>query len=293
VTVAEEDSVVEVPFAHLPAGVFLTGREVVAAAGPQSTSYLQGQLSQDVACLSPGTGAWSWLLAPNGKVEALVRVHRAGEDSWWLDTDPGRGQAVLERLARFKLRTKVELSLAELEVIAVRGVGLEPGWPEPLARLATWPWVLGEDLLYERGDLETLGELSGSQEFEAWRVAEGTPRFGSELSAQTIPAESGLIAHTVSFTKGCYTGQELVARVDSRKAGPPRRLVRLVSESPLTPGCELAQPGGELAGTVTSAVPLAEGGWIGLGMVRRSVELPARLVPSGAEGLVLAQELPR
>ncbi len=85
-------------------------RDVIGATGPEAGTFLQGQLSQDVLALPDRGTAWSWLLAPTGKVEALVRVTRLADDDWLLDTDLGWGQPVIERLNRFKLRTKVELS---------------------------------------------------------------------------------------------------------------------------------------------------------------------------------------
>ena len=84
-------------------------RDVVTVDGPEAEPFLQGQLSQDVAALAPGSSAWSWLLAPTGKVDALVRVSRRAGGGWVLDTDAGWGDPVLARLQKFKLRTKADI----------------------------------------------------------------------------------------------------------------------------------------------------------------------------------------
>ncbi len=97
---------------------------------------------------------------------------------------------------------------------------------------------------------------------------------GAELTEKTIPAETGLIDLTVSFTKGCYTGQELVARIDSRGGHVPRHLCRLFSTDPLSVGAQLTGSDGKEVATVTSVARTPDGGWIGLGYVRRGVDLP-------------------
>ncbi|MST34577.1 hypothetical protein GHK86_17845, partial [Acidimicrobiaceae bacterium USS-CC1] len=98
-------------------------RDTAEVAGPDAAAYLQGQLSQDVAGLGVGESAWAWLLAPQGKVDALVRVARTGADAFVLDTDPGWGEAVVQRLTRFKLRTRADITAGRLDVLAVRGEG--------------------------------------------------------------------------------------------------------------------------------------------------------------------------
>ena len=115
---------------------------------------------------------------------------------------------------------------------------------------------------------------------------------GAELTDKTIPAETDLIDWTVSFSKGCYTGQELVARIDSRGGNVPRHLRGLLLPDGIGPGTELIDAAGRPAGTVTSAAVSASLGPIGLGYVRRGIEVPAVLQagPDGPE--VTVRDLP-
>jgi folate-binding protein YgfZ len=250
-------------------------REVVTASGPEAGSYLQGQLSQDVLALASGAFAWSWLLAPNGKVDALLRVTRVSAAEWLLDTDAGWGEAVLARLARFKLRTKIDLALSSLVVIGLRGPGWDLASLSGIALSPPWPGVEGTDLI--TSDPAPAGaDLWSAEQYEAVRIQVGIPKMGAELDERTIPAETGLVALTASFTKGCYTGQELVARIDSRGGNVARRLRGLrfsADPGPAEAAPVLTGPDGAPAGTVTSAARLPDGAWVGLGYVKRGVEL--------------------
>ena len=110
-------------------GAFRLPRDVVAVSGPDAPAYLQGQCSQDVVALAPGQSADALLLAPDGKLVALMRVTRLGPDAFVLDTDAGFGEAVVARLARFKLRSKVELVPLDWSCVALRGDGWGPRRP--------------------------------------------------------------------------------------------------------------------------------------------------------------------
>jgi len=141
----------------------------------------------------------------------------------------------------------------------------------------------------------------GPAAVEACRIVSGVPAMGAELTAKTIAAEAGLVERTVSFTKGCYTGQELVARIDARGSNVPRRLVGIVasgepgSEPLLAPGMTLhgGEPpagdgaaGDKVAGTVTSAAWSVEvGAWVALGYLHRSVEAPGPLRVRSGDGV--------
>lgn len=154
-------------------------RDVIEARGVDARSYLQGQLSQDMAAIDRDGDGWSWLLQPDGKVTALLHVTKAGDEHYTLDVEHPFGEAVLARLKRFLLRVKVELTLATVE---------------------------------------------GTQEPTRARIERRWPAMGQELDDATIPNAAGINDVTVSFTKGCYTGQELVARVDSRGNNTPTSL---------------------------------------------------------------------
>ncbi len=255
-------------------------RDVIEAVGPDAAAFLHGQLSQDVANLAEGTSAYSLLLQPQGKVVAWLRVTRLGAERFLLDVDAGYADAVLARLNRFKLRTRCELTpLAGWTCWAVRnGAGALPAAASVppvggMAPDARWPGIAGVDRLGPLEGNEPLPDVPtvGTDRYAAARIDAGVPAMGHELDEDTIPAEGGqwLIDVSVSFTKGCYTGQELVARVDSRGNNTPRRLHALVAASacPAT-GSALRLEGAEV-GVVTSAVP---GHHRGLGYLKRSAE---------------------
>jgi folate-binding protein YgfZ len=266
-------------------------RDVVAATGPEASVFLQGQLSQDVVALADGATSWSWVLAPTGKVDALVRVARLAEDDWLLDTDAGWGEPLLTRLNRFKLRTKVDLAVRPWQALGLRGD--RPQVAGEAVVVDAWPHLDGVDLLGERLSVPADWRVLAPEAYEAVRIAAGMPKMGAELTEKTIPAETGLIDQTVSFTKGCYTGQELVARIDSRGGHVPRHLRGLLPASPIAAGTELVDSSGRAAGTVTSAAPGPSGAWLGLGYVRRGVDIPGLLWagPGGPEVAVRALPL--
>jgi len=269
-------------------------RDVIQARGPEAASFLHGQLSQDVVALTDGDSTWSWVLAPTGKVDALVRVVRFSGEEWLLDTDSGWGEPVLTRLNRFKLRTKVSLEPLPWRVLGLRfGEEGDIGPAGQAVEIAsTWPLLAGVDRLGESPVAPDGWVVLSPEAYEIRRIQAGFPKMGAELTEKTIPAETGLIDLTVSFTKGCYTGQELVARIDSRGGHVPRHLRRLSSRGPLTAGTELIGADGQTVGTVTSGAEAPEGGWVGLGYVRRGVDPPAT-VRSGAGGPeVVIRDLP-
>jgi folate-binding protein YgfZ len=215
-------------------------RDVLRVSGPDAASYLQGQVSQDVEGLPVGGSAGSLLLSPQGKVEALIRISRTGDDEYVLDAEGGFGEAVDARLRRFKLRVRAEIEPLPWICVSVRG-------PEAAAAVVdgpalvlpvSWPGLVGVDLLGP-GPSEGVGGTGGTDgagwvadpvvwcdadSWEAARIEAGIPSMGREIVDGTIAAEVGLVDRTVSFTKGCFTGQELVARLDSRGSKVARSL---------------------------------------------------------------------
>jgi folate-binding protein YgfZ len=221
------------------AAVYRTARDVLSVFGPEAESYLQGQCSQDVSVLQPGQSAESLLLSPQGKVEAYLRLTLLAADHFVIDTDQGYGPVVSTRLERFRLRTKVTIEPLEWICVAVRGpasAGALIGKPEVVAPVE-WPGFSGFDLL----GAEPAGGLGewvddqvvrcGDGAWEAARIEAGVPVNGREVVEGSIAAELGLVDRTVSFTKGCFTGQELVARIDSRGSNVARRRCGMVVES--------------------------------------------------------------
>ena len=244
----------------------LLDRDVVLASGPDAVTFLQGQLSQDVAALEVGQSAFSLLLQPQGKVDAWLRVTRTAEDAFALDVDAGWGEHVRSRLQRFLLRVQVELEPVEWAVVAV----LDGEAPVPEGAWKVTPELPGRgfDLLGPGVGLPEGAEAA--TDYEARRIRAGVPRMGAELDESTIPAAAGIVDRSVSFTKGCYTGQELVARIDSRGDRVPTKLRRITGAVPV--GATL-HDGEREVGRVTSASP-----GVALGYVRREIEPPAEVV---------------
>ena len=200
------------------------GRDVIRMTGPDASTYLHGQLSQATGSLAVGESTWSFLLQPTGKVEVLLRVWRVADESFVLDTDAGFGEVMTARLNRFKIRVKAEIEPLDWTCLALRGgpvdrssvSGSVVGWGGGVD-------VLGADVKPPDGLAE-----GSAEDYADARIAACWPAMGAEIvPGETIPAETGVVAEAVSFTKGCYPGQELVERMDSRGASAPRHLVVL------------------------------------------------------------------
>ncbi|MGC8627623.1 MAG: YgfZ/GcvT domain-containing protein [Acidimicrobiales bacterium] len=265
-------------------GTAVVEREVVRAAGADVASYLQGQTSQDLAALAPGASAWALVLQPQGKLDAFVRAQRTGEDEFLLVTDAGLGEALVARLNRFKLRTRVEVELLAWACTVVLG----PKAPEAVRRCEPgcvsvsfeWGGLGGYELLGPEPVLPHGVPLVSREVYEAVRVEAGLPRHGAELDERTLPAEAGLVGPSVSFTKGCYTGQELVARIDSRGSNVARRLRGLLLSGSAAPGDDLLC-GARTLGKLTSVALSPRLGWVALGYVSRRTEIGQALVVRG------------
>ncbi len=189
----------------------------------------------------------------------------------------------MERLARFKLRSKFDLEALDWVCVALRGsaTGAAPAPRAPVVAPVAWNGWEGVDLLGPEGSIEVDESATWCSEatWEGARIESGVPAMGRELTDGVIPAETGTVERTVSFTKGCFTGQELVARIDSRGAAVPFRLVGLVADAdagPLPPGAELVVEGRDKpVGRVTSAAWCPGIGAFGaLAYVHRSVAVP-------------------
>lgn len=268
------------------------GRDVVRVWGPDAVTFLQGQLSQDVGALAVGTSSWTFVLQPQGKVDAWARLTRTSADEVLLDTDQGWGQALHDRLRRFLIRTKAELELLDWPAVAVRGADAPRGeLPDGVLRLpAAGPGVEGYDLLGPGAALpDGVGAMS-ADDLRAHDVAHGVPAMGRELTEGTIPAEIGawIVAESVNFTKGCFVGQELTARIDSRGGNVPRHLRALVLDAPVAEGTPVSCEGP--AATVTTAATSEAHGPIALAFLGRAVEPGVAITVDGVPGTV--HELP-
>jgi len=219
-------------------------RDVLSVVGPDAMGYLQGQCSQDLAPLAVGGSTEALLLSPQGKIDAYVRITRTGDESFVVDADGGAGPAVQARLERFRLRTKATIETLDWVCLSLRGPAIDAastssssddGGPD-LVLPVEWPGWSGLDLLGPRpaDDPELVSWTPvgavrcDADVWEAARIEAGVPVAGREITEASIAAEVGLVDRTVSFTKGCFTGQELVARLDARGSNVARRLCGVV-----------------------------------------------------------------
>ena len=251
-------------------------RDVVAVVGPDARTYLQGQLSQDVEALEVGGSAETFLLQPAGKVDAWMRVSRLADDHFLLDVEEGFGPQVVARLTRFLLRTDCTVQEVQWDLLTVIDAEASAFSPPVggLALAVEWPGLVAVDLLGPSVELPAGLAEGSSRDWEARRIAAGIPAMGSEMDSTTIPGSTGVVERSASFTKGCYTGQELVARVNSRSAGTPTRIVRAVGSGPAPAAGSDVTVDSDPAGHLTSVATLGDG-FVALVSVRRAVATPA------------------
>jgi folate-binding protein YgfZ len=237
-------------------------RGYVAVTGPEAADFLERMVSNEVVSLEPGDARLALLLTPKSRIVAPLRVVREGAEAFLLITESSLAETVASALlrARFAAKCEVEvrpyvgyLSLGSGNGVRVDDYGVE----------AYESWAEGERDAADRAELEAL------------RIEAGTPTWGKELDETILPAEAGLDETHVSFTKGCYPGQEPIARLHFR--GRPNRRLRVLDVKQASPGDEIAFDG-KAVGRVTSAVPGKA-----LGYVRREVPDDAVLQIGGAE----------
>lgn len=296
--------------------VDLSNRGVLSLSGPDRLSWLDSISSQEVAKLSAGDSAETLLLDPNGRIEHAVRLFEDGVTLWMLvERDATASlEAWLQRM-KFMLRVEIAdrttdfatlgavaasdgLSPAlALPIAAPNGVAIE--WLDPWRQLVPggWQYAVGEhpgaefdyrEVLVERAALATIeAPAAGVLALEALRIAAWRPRFAAEVDEKSIPHELDWLRSAVHLEKGCYRGQETVAKVHNL-GHPPRRLVMLHldgSDATLpNPGDEVTLPtdveGAEarVVGRVTSAARHHELGPIALAVIRRMTDPLATLV---------------
>jgi tRNA-modifying protein YgfZ len=239
--------------AHRPRGF-------VRVAGPDAADYLQRMVSNDVAVLETGSSCDALLLTPKARVVAPLRIVRRGPDDFLLLTEPGLGEVVREHLVRTRFAAKVDIELEEHTSTLVFGGGADgipnTDYGEPAVE------VLDADVE------PTLDEAA----LEAMRIEAGTPAWGREVDERVLPAEAGLVERAVSLTKGCYPGQEPIARLHYRgHANRGLRVLRVEGEELPEADAELVYEGKKV-GRVTSAAR-SDGAVVALAYVR--VEVPA------------------
>ena len=285
----------------------LSGRGSVAVTGPDAADLLHGLVTNEVRALRPGSGAHAALLTPKGRIRAELVVLRTAEEELLLDCEPALASplvAILSGYVPFSRSTledrtastgvlHVEGPSAEA-ILSAAGIALPPGapWSHVATDAAGVPvravrlsraGESGFDLRSGRPDVGRLLDLlarhgarpTAPQVLEEGRIEAGIPRWGAELDETVLPNEAWLERTAISYSKGCYLGQETVARL--RTYGHVNRhLVALLLPlgSGAAPG-DVVRAGGEAIGTVTSAVDSARRGHrVALAYVKREHEAP-------------------
>jgi tRNA-modifying protein YgfZ len=240
-------------------------RSYLRVSGPAAENFLDRMLSNDVAALGAGEACEALLLTPKARVIAPLLVLRRSHDDYLLLTEPELGERVRGELLRARFATRVEIEPEEhTSHIVFGGEGIPTGdYGEPAAEVL------------DAG----LEPTVSSDELELLRIRAGTPAWGKEIDDRVLPAEAGLTERAVSFTKGCYPGQEPIARLHYRgHANRGLRVLRL--DEPADPGMELSYEG-KVVGRVTSVAAETDGS-VALAYVRREVPEGAELELSAA-----------
>jgi folate-binding protein YgfZ len=292
--------------------VDLSNRGVLAVTGADRLTWLDSVTSQALAGLAPGESAEALLLDPTGRIEHVLRVLDDGATTWLL-VEAAEAAPLLAWLdsMRFMMRVEVadrtaELATvgsfgdADLPVAAPHGVPLV--WVDPWSAVAAgghqyakgedhpygeWTW---RESLVDRGALEGLAHpFAGTLALEALRIAAWRPRFATEVDERSIPHELDWLRSAVHLSKGCYRGQETVAKVHNL-GHPPRRLVLLHldgSDAVLPAAGAEVSLGDRVVGRVTSSARHFEFGPIALAVVKRGIDPDATLTVD-ADGVVVA-----
>ncbi len=274
--------------------------------GPDALEYLQGQVTNDIEALAPGEGCYAALLNPKGRILADMRVLVISPQELWLDLEGVAHDTALRELTMYKIGRQVEIldagaDRAVLSVIGPRAwevlerAGIADGSP-PVPEHA---WVRGRgdavvaatdvgcDLIAAPSDVASLAEAltgAGAEPVstgaaELVRIEQGRPRYGVDMSEENLPGEAGIVERAVSFTKGCYVGQEPVARM-FHKGHPNRHLRVLKLSAPVETETPVAA-GGKEVGRITTAGVSPTHGPIALAILRREVE-PGDEVTAGS-----------
>ena len=213
-------------------------------------------VSNDVAALQPGESCDALLLTAKGRLIAPLRIWRRAPADYLLLSEPELGEAIRSNLVRARFAAKCEIALEEHTstiVLGDEGKGIPcPDYGVPAHEV-----------------LDAVDGHADAEELERLRIEAGTPRWGKELDDRVLPAEAGLDERAISFTKGCYPGQEPIARLHYR--GKVNRRLRVLEVAAASPDDEIRY-GGKAVGRVTSAVP-----GVALGYVRTEVPDEAEL----------------
>jgi folate-binding protein YgfZ len=259
-----------------------SNRGVVRVAGADRLRFLHSLTSQHLESLAPNSPAEALLLSPHGHVEHHLALVDDGE-AVWAHVEPGTAAGLADFLDRMRFLMRVEVTDETESYAVVTLAGAAP----PEGALATT-----DGLIVRRKELERdwHARLAGLWAHEALRIAAHRPRLGMDTDHRTIPHEAGWIGTAVHLDKGCYRGQETVARVQNL-GRPPRRLVFLHLDGSVDHLPKHGDPierGGRTIGFVGSAARHYELGPIGLGMIKRNVPVEETLL---AGGVAASQEV--
>jgi folate-binding protein YgfZ len=242
------------------ATVDLSHRPVVRIEGPDRLDWLHNLTTQHLLALQPGAWTQALILSPHGHVEHHLQLVDDGS-AVWAHVEPGTAEALVDYLDRMRFMNRVTVEDATADWAVLHAAGA--------------------DRLVPRTDLSSYdGELAGISAYEALRVADRRPRLGVDTDHRTIPNEVGWLVRAVHMDKGCYRGQETVARVYNL-GRPPRRLALLHldgSDSELPGTGDAVVYDGREVGRVGTAVRHYELGPIALALVKRQVPDDAELV---------------
>jgi folate-binding protein YgfZ len=283
-------------------------RAVFSLTGEKPLGYLHDVLAQDVAGLTPGEGALAAVLTANARVAAEVRVLLL-DDSVLLDAEEGARRGIEEHIARHAPLAGCEATDAgdRFALAAVRGSGVEgilraAGLPIPgptEASFAADGALLVVRVVWGGPGFDLLGppdavtaavtRLDAPRatlaEFDAARIEAGRPLYGADVGEELLVNETPLLAHGVSMTKGCYPGQESVAKIHN--LGRVRRALRsLRSAQALATGAAVLVDRGAPAGRVTSAATLPDGGGIAIALLAAEIEPGSAVTIEGIEAIV-------
>jgi tRNA-modifying protein YgfZ len=278
-----------------PTLVDRSNRGVIKITGPDRLSWLHSLTSQHLERLSPGSTQQALVLSPQGHLEHHLTLTDDGVATW-IHVEPHTAKALVDYLnsMRFMLRVEVEDLSGALAVATVSASGGAAPLVGETDAVAVMHGPFGTDLIVQAdamGKLAATYPVAGLWAFEAARIAAHVPRPGLDTDHRTLPHEIGLIDAAVHLNKGCYRGQETVARIQN-VGRPPRRLVFLHLDGSVdrlpAHGAPITTEDGTEVGFVGSAARHFELGPIGLGLIKRTVPADATLL---ADGVAAAQEM--
>jgi tRNA-modifying protein YgfZ len=269
------------------------GRTWIEVAGADGAEFLQGQLTNEIETLAVGEGCYAALLDRKGKMRSDMRVLRLADDLIAIEVPAACAEEVSRHLDTYRIGREVEIrardDLTVLSVIGPRAVEVLGGIPfgaehaHRVKRIAEHDVRLvatdgGADLVGTSAALHAIGEQLAARGAETateaateiLRVESGRPAFGAEMGNETIPQEAGINERAVSFDKGCYIGQETVARLHF-KGKPNRHLRRLSATEPMPPGAPVVR-GEKQVGAIGTAVISPSRGPLALAILRREAE---------------------